>query len=347
MADRIAMATQLARQAAKAGWFFGLHEFTGRMTTLRGQGVAPYKPTRPTPTMRDLIGDIGQLLVEDAKNVGDGVYPPIDEGPRTIMDGIDRLRRMLADVPRAVERRNAQATHAAAGLDVAEDLPDYFVQNFHFQDGGYLTENSARLYDIQVETLFIGAAAAMRRQALRPISEHLAGRDQRQCHLVDAACGTGRFLADVQQAFPALNVTGIDLSPTYIEEARRHLGARRRLNLIEGNAESLPQHPSSQDIVTCIFLFHELPRDVRRTVIAEFARVLKPGGLLVFIDSLQWGDRPGWDGLLEMFPHRFHEPYFADYLNDPLDDAFDAARLAPVATWPAFLSKVMVRKKII
>ena len=41
------------------------------------------------------------------------------------------------------------------------------AQDFHFQTGGYLSEDSARIYDIQVETLFMGAAAPMRRTALR------------------------------------------------------------------------------------------------------------------------------------------------------------------------------------
>jgi hypothetical protein len=71
---------------------------------------------------------------------------------------------------------------------------------------------------------------------------------------------------------------------------------------------------------------------------------LKPGGLFVFIDSMQLGDRPEWDGLLEAFPARFHEPYFRHYTIDDLDGMFTAAGLAPVATDIAFLSKVMVRQ---
>ena len=45
----------------------------------------------------------------------------------------------------------------------AAGVPDYYAQDFHFQTGGYLTEGSARLYDVQVETLFMGAAGPMRR----------------------------------------------------------------------------------------------------------------------------------------------------------------------------------------
>ena len=55
--------------------------------------------------------------------------------------------------------------------------------------------------------------------------------------------------------------------------------------------------------------------------------MLKPGGLFVFIDSLQMGDKPGWDGLLEAFPHRFHEPYYRHYSTDDLDGMFQAAGL--------------------
>jgi hypothetical protein len=74
-------------------------------------------------------------------------------------------------------------------------------------------------------------------------------------------------------------------------------------------------------------------------------RVLKPGGLLVFLDSLQMGDRPGWDGLIEAFPERFHEPYYRHYAIDDLDALFTAAGLEPELTTTPFLSKLMVRRK--
>ena len=70
------------------------------------------------------------------------------------------------------------------------------------------------------------------------------------------------------------------------------------------------------------------------------ARVLKPGGLVVIVDSMQKGDQPTWDGLLDLFPHYFHEPYYADYANGSLQAWCGEAGLAPVATERAFLSKV-------
>jgi ubiquinone/menaquinone biosynthesis C-methylase UbiE len=191
----------------------------------------------------------------------------------------------------------------------------------------------------------MGAAGPMRRAALRPIAAFMHGRDQRQASLLDVACGTGRFVRHVRRAYPALAITGLDLSRTYLEEARRHLKGLRPVNLLAGNAEEIPLPAASQDIITSIFLFHELPPTVRRKVVAEIARVLKPGGIFVLIDSLQLGDKPGWDGLLEAFPFRFHEPYYRHYTTDNLDLMLSKAGLAADETSLVYLSKMMVRKK--
>ncbi len=194
----------------------------------------------------------------------------------------------------------------------------------------------------------MGAAGAMRRQAIAPISKYVRGRDQRQLKLLDIACGSGRFLHQLAQAFPAMHMTGTDLSQAYLVEAARYLQGRRTVAFQQANAETLPFGNESFDIVTCIYLYHELPNEVRRRVTAEMARVLKPGGLFVFVDSLQWGDVEAYDGLLEAFPQRFHEPYYLDYLQDRLGGAegvFAQAGLRPDEWLPAFLSKVIVCHK--
>jgi ubiquinone/menaquinone biosynthesis C-methylase UbiE len=149
----------------------------------------------------------------------------------------------------------------------------------------------------------------------------------------------------VRLAYPAMQLEGLDLSRTYLDEAARHVGGLRAPKLVEAAAERMPLPDASVDIVTSIFLYHELPPEVRRQVTAEIARVLKPGGLFVFLDSLQMGDRPGWDGLLEGFPERFHEPYYRSYAIDDLDGMFTTAGLKPDAMSTAYLSKLMVRRK--
>ena len=345
MSNTFGMGAQLAANAARFGWFYGVNRYMDGQAQRLGQKPG-YRPKRPVPKQQELMGALANLFLADAEAVRRGLYPPMDAEPTSLMPLIGRLQGMLADLPGALARRASEDAESVRAEPGAENLPDYYAQDFHFQTGGYLSAESARLYDVQVETLFYGAANAMRRAALGPIAEEMRGRDQRKVAMLDVACGTGRFLRQARLAWPAMKLTGIDLSPAYLAEASRHIKPLRSVHVVTGNAEAIPLPDASQDIVSVIFLFHELPPEVRRRVAGEMERVLKPGGLLVFIDSLQMGDRPGWDGLLEAFPVRFHEPYFRHYATDDLDALFTDAGLAGETQSLAFMSKVMVRRKV-
>ena len=331
-------------QATRVAWFYAHAELASRLAP---PILEPPEVDSPMPTVQQMMADLLELFRRDRANIEAGLYRlPYDLFGSPFRAAALSLR-FLSDLGR-IDRRRRERIHdevrSGPGGRTAR-LPGYYAQNFHFQTDGYLSEGSAKLYDVQVETLFYGAAAPMRRSALRPIAEYLKGSDQRQVALIDVACGTGRLLRQVRLAFPAIQAKGIDLSEAYLGEAERHLRGLRAVDLIAGNAEALPLADASQDIATCVFLYHELPPTVRRRVTAEIARVLKPGGLFVFIDSLQMGDRPGWDGLLEAFPERFHEPYYRHYAIDDVEGMFTAAGLMPEKTELAFLSKVMVRRK--
>lgn len=344
MADILGMAAQFAGNSFRFGWYYGVSWVADRQAARLGSQPRS-RPTRPIPSQREVLRDLAQLFMHDAAAVRDGLYPPMEDTSGSVADHLGRVWQMLSDLPANLARREAQETGTARLSPEAADLPDYFAQDFHFQTGGYLTDHSARLYDVQVETLFYGVANVMRRSALRPIAAFVRGRDQRSMTLLDVACGTGRSLRQIRLAYPALRLIGLDLSRPYLDEAANHMGDLRPAELIRANAEEIPLRDASCDIVTSTFLYHELPPLVRRRVTAEIARVLKPGGLFVFVDSMQLGDKPGWDGLVEVFPARFHEPFYRHYAIDDLDALFATAGLEPQANWLAFLSKVMVRRK--
>lgn len=344
MADSIGQGFQLAESAVRFGWYTGVNWLLNREAG-RHATAPRYRPERPVPSQRELFADLMRLLARDAELVRDGLLPLEPANGGMLADHIGRIGAMFRDLPETMARRATRDVDTATQCPGSDSLPDYFTQDFHFQTGGYLSEDSARLYDVQVETLFYGAAAAMRRVALRPIADHLGGRDQRRMSLIDVACGTGRLLRDVRLAFPALRLTGLDMSRPYLAEARRHLAGLRPVTWLAANAEQIPLEDASQDIVTTVFLFHELPPEVRRRVVAELARILKPGGLLIFIDSLQMGDRPGWDGMIEAFPHRFHEPYYRHYAIDDLEGMLAGVGLVRESMELAFLAKVLVHRK--
>lgn len=344
MRDDIGATRQLAQNALRLAWYWGVNRLMQREAQ-RLAVPSSFRPTRPVPTQAELLRELRALLVADAAAVREGLYPAMEEEAVSPSEHVRRLADMFRELPETVARREAKDSGSVKRNPIAADVPGYYAQDFHFQPGGYLSERSAKLYDVQVETLFYGSAGAMRRAGLRPIAEAMRGRDQRRLAALDIACGTGRFLRQVRLAFPALTLTGLDLSESYLDEARRHLAGLRPATLISGNAEAIPLPNASQDFVSAIFLLHELPPEVRRRVSSEIARVLKPGGLFVMVDSLQFGDRPEWDGLLEAFPVRFHEPYYRHYAIDDLDSMFAQAGLAAQEQSLAFMSKVIVRRR--
>ncbi|MGI9169340.1 MAG: class I SAM-dependent methyltransferase, partial [Caulobacteraceae bacterium] len=197
-------------------------------------------------------------------------------------------------------------------------------------------------YGAQVEALFAGAAGATRRRALSLLAPACRGADHRGLRVIDLACGSGAFLANLATAFPRARLIGVDLSAAYLAEAGRRSGVRA---LLQARAERLPFADASLDAVTCVYLFHELPPKVRVAVAAEIARVLRPGGLLAFADSLQPADEPRMGRLLEVFPAYFHEPYYATYVATDLTALFAGAGLAARARDAAFLTKAMLFEK--
>jgi len=325
-------------QAARVAWYFGHYLTTMRRATPRPRTSGERKKSKGrTPTRTELIRALRRLFVIDWQNIRDGTYlvPEISDPAELIARSRDYFKDLSEVDRRRVNRINDEVPDTGG-------LPRYYRQNFHYQTDGWLSRESAARYDFQVETLFTGAADAMRRQALPPIRRVVSSADQRQLSLLDIACGTGRFLREIKHNFPALKVTGLDLSPAYLEQAAANLKGQRKVDLITGKAEDIPLGSHSQDIVTCVYLFHELPPKIRLLVAAEIARVLKPGGCFVFVDSIQPGDVPDYDAMLSFFPVHFHEPYFESYGATDLDRLFGAAGLRRTGGNLAFLSKVVV-----
>jgi ubiquinone/menaquinone biosynthesis C-methylase UbiE len=325
-----------AAQAARIFWYFGQ-----KLLAARRHPTPPLPPSlrgRPMPDRERILADLRALVAQDWCNIAAGYYaaPAVPLG-----DPLAALRQaadFFADLERVeARRRGGGAAQRLVGAPVGR-FPRYYLQKFHFQSDGYLSAASAERYDHQVEVLFGGGAAAMRRQALVPLKASLAGCPGGR--LLDIGCGTGQFLREVKSNYPRLHVTGLDLSPYYLDVARRHLAAWSRVRLVEGMAEAMPFAAGEFDAATAIYLLHELPPRVRRAVIAKIAEVLKPGGTLVIVDSLQIGDEPAYDAMLEYFPTAFHEPYYQSWLKEDLQRLLRPS-FVPGATFPAYFSKVL------
>jgi ubiquinone/menaquinone biosynthesis C-methylase UbiE len=337
--ERIAYRTS---QRLRVSWYSGQKWLSARLT--ESVAAAPDLIER-MPDRARILADLRDLLAQDWRNIEAGHYRIPEEIVIRPLAALRKAGRYFVDLPRVDARRRAAANDEVFRAVPRGLYPRYFLQNFHYQTDGYLSRRSAELYDHQVEVLFGGAADAMRRQALVPLKRVLEERGVRQARLIDLACGTGRFLRAVKSNYPRLAVTALDLSPFYLDEARRTLDPWSRTEFIAAPAERVPSPDRSFDIATSIFLFHELPARERRQVISEMARLLRPGGAAILVDSIQLGDRPDYDALVEYFPLAFHEPYYAQYAREDLVALFAAAGLTLEELSVAYFAKVMTFRK--
>jgi ubiquinone/menaquinone biosynthesis C-methylase UbiE len=111
------------------------------------------------------------------------------------------------------------------------------------------------------------------------------------------------------------------------------------------NAEQLPFADGAFDVVTSVYLFHELPRNARRNVVREMHRVLRPGGLLVLEDSAQLAESADIASALREFPREFHEPFYEDYLDDDLAGILREVGFTVNVTEPHLVAKVVVARR--
>jgi len=122
-----------------------------------------------------------------------------------------------------------------------------------------------------------------RRKAMREVVD---GTVQQ---LLDVACGTGdSTIAMAKAAAPGSRVTGVDISTGMMEPLMRkaaHEGVHDRIRLMVADGENLPFQPASFHRVFCAFGIRNFEH--REKGLAEFLRVLKPGGRVVILELSQ------------------------------------------------------------
>lgn len=343
--ERMASAAYRLSQSARVGAFMGQSWLSGRLT----RPVQARRPVSaraaPGPDTATILKDLRELLARDRANIAAGVYRRPDDWISGAFEPWAGLGRYFRDLPRVERRRHARGGSEIFRAPHEARYPRYYLQNFHYQTDGWLSEESAALYDHQVEVLFMGGADVMRRQALVPIHAFMKQRQSAQTSLLDLGAGTGRFARAVKENYPRLALTLLELSPHYLARARRNLAPWPDVRYLEAAAEDSGLDSESFDLVTAVYLLHELPAKVRRAVVCEAARLLRPGGLFIVVDTILKGDRPLYDPLLERFPISFHEPYFADYVNADPARLLEELPLRIESVTLAYFSRIMAIRR--
>ncbi len=147
------------------------------------------------------------------------------------------------------------------------------------------------LYDGAEESI-----AAASRRSVENLAQHLEPLDA-SCRVLDMGSGYGgpaRYLARTY----GCHVVGLNLSDVENERARQlndEQGLVERIDIVDGSFEAVDAADDTFDAAYSLDSFlHSGKRDL---VVAEAARVLKPGGVFAFTDIMQADDCP--DGVLD------------------------------------------------
>ncbi len=104
-----------------------------------------------------------------------------------------------------------------------------------------------------------------------------------QGQVLEVAIGTGLNLAHYPDE---AQLTGVEWSPAMLDIARDRAGKLgREVDLRQGDAQALDFPDACFDTVVCTFSLCAIPDD--RQAVAEMARVLRPGGLLLLADHVE------------------------------------------------------------
>jgi ubiquinone/menaquinone biosynthesis C-methylase UbiE len=124
--------------------------------------------------------------------------------------------------------------------------------------------------------------------ALRDLDPMIPARRASYPVVIDVGCGWGRSLKKLNERFAPERLVGFDIAPGMVEAAAREVVGLRTASgnaaeIVQASSAALPLPDASVDLLFCHQTFHHLVD--QDAAIAEFFRVLKPGGVLLFAES--------------------------------------------------------------
>ena len=170
-------------------------------------------------------------------------------------------------------------------LDSQMKIPDYTKHEIHQQPGGYVGHPFAgHIYHYATNQFYRGANDQDQRHRSYAADCRVPA-DGKVKRILDLGCGIGQLAVALKERFPEADVTGIDVAAPMLRYAHmRAVDLGADVNFVQRLAEDTKFPDGHFDVVASYILFHEVTADATRQILAEVARVLRPGGIFYPLD---------------------------------------------------------------
>ena len=183
------------------------------------------------------------------------------------------------------------------------DISYYRSQNpIHRMPGGYIQDTSSyfwlngALYDLGTSIYFMGTidnfndlcGSILVRKILPFARKHfgLSTDANEMIHMLDMGCTVGHATLAFANQLNA-TVTAIDIGCDLLRyaAARANFLKSAPVTFLLDDARNTSLDAEQYDLIVSTIILHELPRSARKAIFRESYRLLKPGGLMLHLDS--------------------------------------------------------------
>jgi SAM-dependent methyltransferase len=353
---------RIAEQEAHAGLAMGDHDDRARADfafTLRNRVTSTWMPGTRT---------IFDARAAEAFAARHGRRPQSPADIRAAMDA-DPWYRFYLSARRASQETIWEAVIPPAGrlgrvpmpaaprgslrLDPEVRAPAYVgAIDIHCMPGGYLADRgegdtgAGAVYDRGVYLYMSGLMGGLNDAVGQLAAGFLMARlpEFAPRRILDMGCGVGHATLPWASAFPAAEVTGIDVGAALLRHA--HVRAESlgvAVHFVQADAERTPFPDGHFDLVTSSIMLHETSLRGLPAILAESRRLLAPGGVMFHVDQPRFDDDDPWATFLqENETHYNNEPFWRRYRSLDLEAEARAAGFGRVEL--ATLSADVVRQ---
>lgn len=350
----------------------GMDGVTPRTLTLADESYLDFGTSLRNLAIEKMFPRIGEEAVSAASAAG---LP--DAGETADIDSLLNVADALPDVmawkrimrtqqvmswDRVMETADANRGQLEAALDEAEKaapdrlkydpnfvVPDYAKPPIHLQPGGYVGDSLAGyVFHWGTKTFYQGYNDQDElHQMVAGLTE--VPKDGPVKRILDIGCSIGQATTALKLRFPDAEIEGLDVALPLVRYGhKRALDLGIDVTFIQALAEDTGLETGAYDAILAHILFHEVPIAVTPQVVAEVARLLRPGGVFTIIDAPRRNRVPVPQRIWMQFDAELNcEPYSPDFVTCDFEgmlaaNGFEITERGPT---PTFLEKTVAVKK--